>query len=587
MSIRAGIYVRVSTDEQRDYGYSIDNQIRNLEEYCHKNNYEIIGIYNDAGHSGKDLFRPAMQKLLEDIKTGKVDKLVAIKVDRLTRNGYDGYWLLNYCEEHNVKIELSLEPYDVSTANGEMIFGMNLIFGQRERKEIGARTKRGLEEMALQKRHPGKAPYGYTRNKEIGNLEINNIEAEVVKEIYELCSKGTSLREIARIMKKENRYLKHGKWEDDRVFNILSNPVYNGTFHFGKRTRKKEEVLVVKDYCPKIIEDKLYKMAMKGLEKNKHSNYGSHIHLFSSLVKCPECSKIMSSTISYKKQKDGSNKEYYFLECRNVGCRLKGKNYNAERIEEKLIKMLNELMVYSIMNDKIITIPTQDNKEELVRVSKAIENLSKQEKKLIELYLNSDLNVEVINEKNKMIKSELSKLKHKESELSRGQVLKFDTSLLEMFNKKEIKANLPIPNIWNTLKRNIKKEIINKYIMNIDIRRDSDSNIEITSINFNNDFLQNSLFNFTTHLISSMSNSFSGVKAGIMLTPDNIIEEVRDGQVMSFYDLSPNEISRLEEIGKHYGKGDIIISPYMVNNQIIDYKIILANRNENTSQEQL
>jgi site-specific DNA recombinase len=238
MSIRAGIYVRVSTDEQRDYGYSIDSQIRNLEDYCHKNDYEVISIYNDAGHSGKDLFRPAMQKMLEDIKNGKIDKLVAIKVDRLTRNGYDGYWLLNYCEEHSVKIELSLEPYDVSTANGEMIFGMNLIFGQRERKEIGARTKRGLEEMALQKRHPGKAPYGYIRG-ENGYLEINDIEAEVVKEIYELCSKGTSSREIARTMRKENRYLKHGKWSDDRVYNILSNPVYNGTFHFGKRTRKK------------------------------------------------------------------------------------------------------------------------------------------------------------------------------------------------------------------------------------------------------------------------------------------------------------------------------------------------------------
>ena len=67
--------------------------------------------------------------------------------------------------KHDVKIELILEPYDVSTANGEMIFGMNLVFGQRERKEIGARTKRAMEEMALERIHPDKAPYGYIRNK--------------------------------------------------------------------------------------------------------------------------------------------------------------------------------------------------------------------------------------------------------------------------------------------------------------------------------------------------------------------------------------------------------------------------------------
>jgi len=176
-----------------------------------------------------------------------------------------------------------------------------------------------------------------------------------------------------------------------------------------------------------------------------------------------------------------------------------------------------------------------------------------------------------------MIKAELEKLRYKEKVLSKGQVLKFDTSLLELFNKKEIKANIPIPNIWNTLKKEIAKEIISKYIMNIDIKRDSDNNIEITSINFNNDFLQNSLFNFSTHLVNSMSNSFNGVKTGPILTEENVIEEIRDKKVISFYDLSPSEIARLEEIGKHYGTSEITISPYMVDNKIIDYNIILPS----------
>ena len=165
--MRCGIYVRVSTDDQRDNGYSIDSQLRMIKEYCEKNNY-------------------------------------------------DGFWLLNYCEEHDVKIELILEPYDVSTANGEMIFGMNLVFGQRERKEIGARTKRAMEEMALEKIHPSKAPYGYIRNKDTGHLEVEPIEAQVVKEIFELCKKGQSTRNIATIMKDNNAYLKRGKWASDR-----------------------------------------------------------------------------------------------------------------------------------------------------------------------------------------------------------------------------------------------------------------------------------------------------------------------------------------------------------------------------------
>lgn len=67
--MRCGIYVRVSTDDQRDNGYSIDSQLRMIKEYCEKNEYDIVDIYNDAGHSGKDLMRPEMQRLLKDIKS--------------------------------------------------------------------------------------------------------------------------------------------------------------------------------------------------------------------------------------------------------------------------------------------------------------------------------------------------------------------------------------------------------------------------------------------------------------------------------------------------------------------------------------
>lgn len=102
--MRCGIYVRVSTEDQKDNGYSIDSQLRMIKEYCEKNNYDIIDIYNDAGYSGKNLIRPNMQRLIKDIAAKKLDKLIAIKVDRLTRNNLDGFWLLNYCEQNMLKL---------------------------------------------------------------------------------------------------------------------------------------------------------------------------------------------------------------------------------------------------------------------------------------------------------------------------------------------------------------------------------------------------------------------------------------------------------------------------------------------------
>lgn len=309
----------------------ISNKNFYIKEHCEKNGYSIVDVYNDDGHSGKDLMRPEMQRLLKDIKSHKIDKLIAIKVDRLTRNNYDGFWLLNYCEQNDVKIELILELYDVSTANGEMIFGMNLVFGQRKRKEIGARTKRALEEMALEKVHPAKAPYGYIRNKETGHLEIEPIEAQVVKEIFELYKNGSSVRCIATIMKDNNAYLKQGKWKSNRVYKILTNSIYIGKYEYVKYKRKPQDVLKVDDYCERIIDDETWNITRRVLEKNKHSNYGEHIHLFTGIVKCPECGKILSSTNSFKYSGTQKEKVYYHLTCKNPNCKSKGLHYSSDK----------------------------------------------------------------------------------------------------------------------------------------------------------------------------------------------------------------------------------------------------------------
>ena len=85
MSNRCAVYVRVSTDDQRDNGYSIDSQLRMIKEYCEKNDYLIVDVYNDAGHSGKDLMRPEMQRLLDDVSKCKYEGVLVIEIERLSR----------------------------------------------------------------------------------------------------------------------------------------------------------------------------------------------------------------------------------------------------------------------------------------------------------------------------------------------------------------------------------------------------------------------------------------------------------------------------------------------------------------------
>ena len=587
--MRCAVYVRVSTDDQRDNGYSIDSQLRMIKEYCEKNDYSIIDVYNDAGHSEKDLMRPEMQRLLKDIKLKKIDKLIAIKVDRLTRNNYDGFWLLNYCEEYDVKIELILEPYDVSTANGEMIFGMNLVFGQRERKEIGARTKRAMEEMALEKIHPSKAPYGYIRNKGTGHLEVEPIEAQVVKEIFELCKQGNSTRNIATIMKDNNAYLKQGKWKSDRVYKILTNSIYIGIFEYGKYKRKPQDILRVENYCEPIIDEITWNATRNVLVKNKHSNYGEYIHLFSGLVKCPICGNIMSSSESFK-YPNGKLKVYYHLRCKNHNCNGFGLHYNTEKIENKLKRTLEELTIFILSMDNEIITCNSTKSNDVKEIEKAIEKLKLQEKRLIDLYISSNLDVETINLKNDVIKKEIDKLNKKKISLDPdNSSQEYTVELIKKLDCIEENDNLILTNIRNIgftflydlLSREAKRDIIHRLVSQIEITRDKNYNIEIKNIKFTDEFITKSSKEYLKYLNKIMTDNNVGIKYQEEINKEKLKTIELDYDILSVTKMKDNKYSNeflenfISKSKEHLYIDGIISCPYVDENKLKDILILV------------
>ena len=530
--MRCGIYVRVSTDDQRDNGYSIDSQLRMIKEYCEKNDYNIVDVYNDAGHSGKDLMRPEMQRLLADIKSKKIDKLIAIKVDRLTRNNYDGFWLLNYCEEHDVKIELILEPYDVSTANGEMIFGMNLVFGQRERKEIGARTKRAMEEMALEKIHPSKAPYGYIRNKETGHLEVEPIEAQVVKDIFELCKQGNSTRSIATIMKDNNAYLKQGKWASDRIYKILTNAIYIGIFEYGKYKRKPQDILRVENYCEPIIDEITWNVTRNVLVKKRHS----------------------------------------------------------KKIEKKLKQILEELTIFILCMDNEIITCNSTKSNDVKEIEKAIEKLKLQEKRLVDLYLSSNLDVETINYKNDIIKKEIDKLNKKKISLDPDNSSQEYTveliKKLDCIEENETLIFTSIKNIgftflYDLLSREVKRDMIHRLVSQIEITRDKNYNIEIKDIKFTDEFITKSSKEYLKYLNKIMTDNNTGIKYQKEINKEKLKDLEQDYDILSVTKMKNNKYSNeflgdfISKSKEHLYIDGIISCPYVKDNKLKDILILV------------
>ena len=546
-------------------------------------------MYNDAGHSGKDLMRPEMQRLLADIKLKKVDKLIAIKVDRLTRNNYDGFWSLNYCEDHDVKIELILEPYDVSTANGEMIFGMNLVFGQRERKEIGARTKRAMEEMALEKIHPSKAPYGYIRNKGTGHLEVEPIEAQVVKEIFELCKQGNSTRSIATIMKDNNAYLKQGKWASDRIYKILTNAIYIGIFEYGKYKRKPQDILRVENYCEPIIDEITWNVTRNVLVKNRHSNYGEYIHLFSGLVKCPICGNIMSSSESFK-YPNGKLKVYYHLRCKNHNCSGFGLHYNTEKIESKLKRILEELTIFILSMDNEIITCKSTKSNDIKEIEKAIEKLKLQEKKLVDLYLSSNLDVETINYKNDVIKKEIDKLNKKKISLDPdNSSQEYTVELIKKLDCLEENDNLIFTNIKNIgftflydlLSREVKRDMIHRLVSQIEITRDKNYNIEIKNIKFTDEFITKSSKEYLKYLNKIMTDNNVGIKYQEEINKEKLKTIELDYDILSVTKMKDNKYSNeflenfISKSKEHLYIDGIISCPYVDENKLKDILILV------------
>jgi len=220
-------YIRVSTEEQTK-GYGLDVQREKVETYCNLYNLGNVEIIEDDT-TGKTLNRPGLQKVLEEVRTGNVSKVVVFKADRLTRKLRD---LLAIIEDEFEPREVAFvsvsEQFDTSTPTGKAFLQMLGTFAELERNTIVYRTTSGRIEKARQGGNAGGAtPFGYTNVN--GNLEKASEEIETVKAIFAMKADGMSLLAIANMLNADNVPTKRGgKWYAATVKYILNNAKYKG-----------------------------------------------------------------------------------------------------------------------------------------------------------------------------------------------------------------------------------------------------------------------------------------------------------------------------------------------------------------------
>ncbi|USG67176.1 recombinase family protein [Brevibacillus ruminantium] len=345
--MRTAIYIRVSTEEQAAEGFSIAAQKERLLAYTRSQDWSLAGIYTDEGISAKSISRPALQRLLTDVKSRKLDVVLVYRLDRLTRSVLDLYQLLQEFEKYDVRFKSCTEVYDTTTAIGRLFITLVAALAQWERENLGERVKLGMEQMARERKRPGgPPPYGYHLLH--GELAPHPVEAKVVKLMFQHYVSGFTPGQIAESFNQKGYLGKHGgKWSGSTVTRLLRNPVYYGALRWnyaasGGKQKRADDWILAEDSHPAIIDQDTFDQVQARLKMRRkvHPRVLSSPFVFSGILYCARCqSEMRGKTASVRKSGKHYRHYYYLCKNRRLGlCRAPA--IREDRLEAALLEQL-------------------------------------------------------------------------------------------------------------------------------------------------------------------------------------------------------------------------------------------------------
>lgn len=353
----AAIYTRVSTEEQRNEGYSLEAQQEELISYAQKKGYTIYDVYSDGGYSGKDYNRPEIQRLFRDMADKKFDAIIVWRLDRLSRSNKDILILIeDELIPRDMKLLVSTCDIDSSTIEGQMFISLQGTFAQYERKVIINRVKSGMKKRASNGEFNGGLMLGYDVVDK--KLVPNELEAKIVREIFELRAEGHGYKTIANIMNSCGHKTKKGNnFSTIAIKTILNNKEYAGLNTWGKKEdwnikRRKGKVEVMperKGSHQPIISMELWEKVQAVNKANAEvftpiKSYSGNFFL-SGVLKCPACGAGM---VMSKNKKRGDKGFYRYYMCQayhqkgKVAC--SSNLVVADWIEQEVLNVLKELI---------------------------------------------------------------------------------------------------------------------------------------------------------------------------------------------------------------------------------------------------
>jgi len=338
--MKCAIYTRVSTDNQAEIEFnSCEAQEAKIRSFISsQEGMQVFKVYSDAGYTGANLNRPALQELLADIKQGKINLVISYKIDRLTRSPKDFYQLIELFDRHGVDFISVTERFDTSTPSGRLLRNIMLTFAQFERELASERTKdKMLQRAGKGMWNGGFVPFGYNAvNK---RLVVNEKDAKIVRTTYDDYIEGCPIAEISKAT----------GLPKNRISTILKNHIYIGMMKYADK--------VYQGNHNPIISEEVFNLAQA-----KHKEKKLVLRLYkdyplASLLNCKACNSSMTPCHTNKKKKNRI-KRYYYYRCTKTfkrnwnSCDIR--QVSADRLEDHIFKSLERISVDKHYIDSLI-----------------------------------------------------------------------------------------------------------------------------------------------------------------------------------------------------------------------------------------